>query len=82
MILIVCSKVCLELKDQSEERYSIIQSFVPDPCSSSFHRPKKDMNVASGFPQFADLDDERYPSFIKDDVMFIKCHLIEKPRDE
>ena len=32
-------------------------TFKPDPKSSSFQRPKTEMNVASGCPRFVPLDD-------------------------
>ena len=32
---------------------NIVQSFRPNPTGTSFHRPKSDMNVASGCPKFA-----------------------------
>ena len=31
---------------------NIVQSFRPNPTSTSFHQPKSDMNVASGCPKF------------------------------
>ena len=39
------------------------------------------MNIASGFPQFAALGDN-LGSFIKDDVMFIKCRIVQEPGNE
>ncbi len=65
-------KVSLILVDQNHRRH-IVQTFKPSAESSSFQRPRSDMNVASGCPQFAKLtvlDDKNY---VKDDVMFVKC---------
>ncbi len=50
----------------------IIDAFLSDPQSSSFQRPKSDMNIASGSPLFMPLDSLNNRQFIKDDVMFIK----------
>ena len=58
--------------DQSHEK-DIARSFKPPPDSSSFQCPKTDMNIASGFPQFAKLCVLEDPSYVKDDVMYIKC---------
>ena len=66
------SKVSLILVDQNHRKH-IVQTFKPTAESSSFQRPRSDMNVASGCPQFAKLnvlDDESYN---KDDVLYIKC---------
>ena len=66
------SKVSLILVDQNHRKH-IVETFKPDLESSSFQRPRSDMNVASGCPQFSKLnvlDDDNY---VKDDVMFIKC---------
>ena len=52
---------------------NIVQSFKPNPNSASFHRPKSDMNVASGCPKFAALSVLDNPEFIVDDVAFFQC---------
>ena len=52
---------------------NIVQSFKPNPNSASFHRPKADMNVASGCPKFAALSVLDNPEFIVDDVAFFQC---------
>ena len=52
---------------------NIVQSFKPNPNSDSFHRPKADMNVASGCPKFAALSVLDNPEFIVDDVAFFQC---------
>jgi len=66
------AKVSLILVDQDHKR-NLIYSFKPDPYSSSFQRPKIDMNVASGFPKFAKLSIFNNPSYVKDNVMYIKA---------
>ncbi|XP_065897132.1 TNF receptor-associated factor 3-like [Dysidea avara] len=54
---------------------NIVQSFRPNPTSTSFHRPKSDMNVASGCPKFAPLSILDNPEFVVDDVAFFKCDI-------
>ena len=52
----------------------IMDSFRPDPNSSSFKRPTSDMNIASGCPLFVRLDDLTNPKngYLKDDTLFVK----------
>ena len=66
------SKVSLILVDQNLRQH-IVQTFKPSPESSSFQKPRSDMNVASGCPQFAKLSVLEEGNYIKDDVMFLKC---------
>ena len=47
-------KVSFRLINQHHGR-DIVDVFQPDPLSSSFQRPKTDMNVASGCPRFVSL---------------------------
>ena len=67
-------KVSFVLIDQQPgDKEHIVQTFKPTELSSSFERPKTDMNAGSGCPAFCQLDklqDERY---VKDDVMYVKC---------
>ena len=67
-------KVIFTLFDQSELKENIVDSFKPDPNSSSFQRPVSEQNVASGLPLFCPLgkltcNDNEY---IKDNTMFVK----------
>ena len=64
--------VTLVLVDQNKQR-DIVQSFRPEPTSSSFQRPRNEMNVASGCPMFAPLSVLDNSSFVKDDTMFLQC---------
>ncbi|XP_045186960.2 TNF receptor-associated factor 2-like isoform X2 [Mercenaria mercenaria] len=52
----------------------VIDSFRPDPQSSSFKRPTSDMNIASGCPLFIRLEMLQNPNhgFLKDDTLFLK----------
>ena len=65
-------KVSLILVDQNHRKH-IVQTFKPTPDSTSFQRPKSDMNVASGCPQFAPLSVLDDLSYVKDDIIYIKC---------
>ena len=50
----------------------IMDIFLPDPLSSSFQKPKSDMNIASGCPRFIAMNDLLQEGFIVDDTIFIK----------
>ena len=50
----------------------IVDIFQPDPLSSSFQKPKTDMNVASGCPRFVSLNELMQGGFILDDTVYIK----------
>ena len=67
-------KVCFILVDQQRKKH-LVHTFKPILESSSFQRPKTDMNVASGYPKFAELsvlDSTKY-SYVKEDVIYIKA---------
>ena len=64
--------VSLIVLDQDRRR-DIIQSFRPEPSSASFQRPRMEMNVASGCPNFAPLSVLDNSSYVKEDTMFLKC---------
>ena len=64
--------VTLMLLDQDKRKH-VVQSFRPEPSSSSFQRPKEDMNVASGCPRFAPLNVLDNSAYVRDDTMFLKC---------
>ena len=65
-------QVTLMLLDQDKRKH-VVQSFRPEPSSSSFQRPKDEMNVASGCPRFAPLNVLDNSSYVRDDTMFLKC---------
>jgi len=50
----------------------VIDSFRPDPSSSSFQRPRRETNIASGSPTFCPLFELNNHAYVKDDTMFIK----------
>ncbi len=65
-------KVSLILVDQNHRKH-IVQTFKPTPESNSFQRPVSDTNVASGCPQFSKLSALDDTSYVKDDVLYVKC---------
>ncbi|KAL5487184.1 hypothetical protein EMCRGX_G019757 [Ephydatia muelleri] len=64
-------KVTFRLLNQGAGQ-DVVDSFLPDPMSSSFKKPKTDMNVASGCPRFVSISDVKSGGFIADDTIFIK----------
>ena len=65
-------KVTFKLINQAGGR-DIADTFQPDPMSSSFRKPKSDMNIASGCPRFVSHTELERGGFIVDDTIFIKC---------
>ena len=65
-------KVTMILLDQNDGKLNLTDKFKPDPKSSSFQRPKSDMNIASGCPLFVSQKILNDPVYVKDDTMFIK----------
>ena len=64
-------KITMMLLDQNNGEH-MIDAFRSDPESSSFQRPKNNMNVASGSPLFMPLNGLSDRAYVKDDTMFIK----------
>ena len=64
-------KITMMVLDQGSGDH-LIDAFHSDPQSSSFQRPKADMNVATGSPLFMPIDSLNNRAYVKDDVMFIK----------
>ena len=64
-------KVAFKLINQCEGR-DVVDIFQPDPLSSSFQKPKTDMNIASGCPRFVPLNELMQNGFIVEDTIFIK----------
>ena len=60
-------KVTFKLINQAGGRH-IVNAFQPDPMSPSFKKPKSDMNVASGYPQFVSLVELERGGFVLDDT--------------
>ena len=64
-------KITIMLLDQDNAEH-VIDAFRPDPNSSSFQRPSREMNVASGCPLFCPLADLNSHAYVRDDTMFLK----------
>lgn len=64
-------KVTMMILDQNSMEH-VIDAFRPDPSSSSFQRPVREMNVASGCPMFCSLGDMDRHAYVKDDCVFVK----------
>ena len=67
-------RVTMLLLDQSGQENHVQEKFRPDPNSSSFQRPRSEMNIATGCPRFiskTDLD-RRKTLYMKDNTMFIQ----------
>lgn len=64
-------KVTFMLLDQNNVEH-VIDAFRPDPSSSSFQRPRRESNIASGCPTFCPLSELNNHSYVQDDTMFIK----------
>ena len=54
---------------------SISEAFVPDLQSPSFEKPNGDMNIASGFPQFAKQTILKDEKFTQGNAIFIKAQV-------
>lgn len=67
-------KVTFCLFDQTGEQQHIIDTFRPDAKSTSFQKPRSDMNIASGIPKFISLDkiQSQNSRYVKENTMFIK----------
>ena len=67
-------KVTFKLINQAGGR-GIADTFQPDSMSISFRKPKSEMNIASGCPQFISYAELEGGGFIVDDTIFIKCSI-------
>lgn len=70
-------RVIFRMIDQGPNGSHLIDSFRPDPSSTSFKRPTSEMNIASGCPLFMPLSklDDTSVAYVKDDVMFVNVCL-------
>ena len=64
-------KVTFMLLDQDNVEH-VIDAFRPDPSSSSFQRPRRESNIASGCPMFCSLIELNNHAYVRDDAMFLK----------
>ena len=66
-------RVTFEMINLEHEEDIIIAIFVSNPKSSSFQRPTKSINVASGCPTFISIEQFLNGGFIKDNCDFIRA---------
>ena len=64
-------KVTFILLDQDNVNH-VISAFRPDPNSSSFQRPRRETNIATGYPMFCSLGQLNNHAYVKDDNVFLK----------
>ena len=64
-------KVTFMLLDQDNVEH-VIDAFRPDLTSSSFQRPRRETNIASGCPMFCPLAELNNHAYVRDDTMFVK----------
>ena len=64
-------KFTFMLLDQDNVEH-VVDAFRPDPNSSSFQRPRRETNIASGCPTFCPLSELNNHAYVRDDTMFIK----------
>lgn len=64
-------KITLKLLDQNKLE-DITETFRPDPNSSSFMRPRVDMNIASGCPKFCTHLRLQTNGYVRENTMFVK----------
>ena len=64
-------EVTFMLLDQNNVEH-VIDSFRPDPNSSSFQRPRRETNIASGCLTFCPLLQLNDHAYVRDDTMFLK----------
>ncbi|CAF3548956.1 unnamed protein product [Rotaria sp. Silwood1] len=72
------------LYDQTSTQRHIIDSFRPDIKSSSFQRPRSDVNIANGIPKFFPLEiiQQEGNPYVRDDTMFIKVMVDSRETDK
>ena len=63
--------VTFMLLDQDNVEH-VIDTLRPDPNSSSFQRPRRRTNIASGCPTFCSLNELTNRAYVRDDTMFLK----------
>ena len=64
-------KVTVTLLDQDNVEH-VIDAFRPDSRSSSFQRPRRESNIASGCPLFCFLSKLNTHGYVWDDTIFLK----------
>jgi len=63
-------KMCLI--NQQDRSKDIVENMIPNIDSSSFQKPVKEMNIASGCPLFLEINRLENEGFLKNDAFFIE----------
>jgi len=63
------------LVNQQNRDKDVVERMVPNRDSSSFQKPRKEMNVASGCPLFFEIDRLDGEGFLKEDSLFIDVRI-------
>ena len=64
-------KVKFTLINQENRSKDHVEKMFPNKDSSSFQKPKNEMNIASGCPLFITIDRLEREGFLKENVLFI-----------
>ena len=67
-------KVTMSILDQDRVK-DVTDAFKPDPASSSFQRPVKEMNIASGCPLFMRLSALDTSAYSREDTLYVKAEV-------
>jgi len=68
-------KIKFTLINQEDRSKDHVEKMFPNKDSSSFQKPKKDMNIASGCPMFMNLKRLQPEGFLKDDSLFVEVKI-------
>ena len=67
-------KMTFQLLNQNGSK-DVADAFRADPQSSSFRKPISDMNIATGCPKFAPLDDLQKQGFASGNLLFVRAQM-------
>ena len=70
-------RITFELINLEDAAYSVIETFVSNLKSSSFLRPTKNMNVATGCPTFISIERFLKGGFVNDDCAYIRTSVTD-----
>ena len=68
-------KIKFKLINQNDRSKDHVEQMFPSKDSSSFQKPKKDMNIASGCPLFIPLDRLQPEGFLKNGNLFVEVKI-------
>ena len=65
-------KIKLTLINQQNRSRDLTKEILPKGNEESFQKPRKEMNIASGFPMFIEIDRLQDEGFLKDESLFFQ----------